>query len=392
MMTSLSKPELAEFASSSVTVDAKTVLVLGAHPDSLLAFRGPLLRAMVARGHRVIACASSASATVRDRLADIGVRYVDIAFQRTGLNPLHDLATVRTLIELMRAERPEMVLAYTIKPVVYGGLAARMTGVPAFFAMIEGVGYAFASQDRLAWLAGLIARPLYRVSLSSAKRVFFLNPDNLALFTRLGLLRSARQAALLDGIGIDLEQYQPASLPDRLSFLLIARLLTSKGVAEYVGAARLVKAKYPQAEFRIVGWIDDHPEAVRATDLQQWITEGSIEYLGRLDDVRPAIAGCSVYVLPSYHEGLPRTVLEAMAMGRAIITTDAPGCRETVVPGQNGQLVPVRDVPSLAAAMESYLRDPTQIARAGAASRRMAVRKYDVHAVNAKILRAMSLA
>lgn len=387
-----SSPELAECHSEGNTVDAKTVLVLGAHPDSLLAFRGPLLRAMVARGHRVIACASGAATTVRNRLADLGVRYVDVAFQRTGLSALHDLATIRALIELMRVERPDMVLAYTIKPVVYGGLAARVTGVPAFFAMIEGVGYAFASRDRLAWLAGLIARPLYRVSLGGAKRVFFLNPDNLALFTRLGLLRSPRQAALLDGIGIDLDQYQPAPLPDRPSFLLIARLLTSKGVVEYAAAARLVKAKYPEAKFRIVGWIDDHPEAVRAADMQQWIAEGSIEYLGRLDDVRPAIAACSVYVLPSYHEGLPRTVLEAMAMGRAIITTDAPGCRETVVPGQNGQLVPVRDVPSLAAAMEGYLQDLTQIAQAGAASRRMAVQKYDVHAINAKILRTMSLA
>lgn len=373
-------------------VAARTVLVLGALPESLVVFRGPLMQAMIAHGHRVIACASGASTAVRARLAELGVRYVDVPFRRTGLSPLRDLASLRALIGLMRAERPDMVLAYTIKPVVYGGLAARLTGRPEFFAMIEGVGYAFASRERAAWLAAMIARPLYRMTLAGASRVFFLNPDNLALFARLGLLRSTRQAALLNGIGIDLDEFRPAPLPDQTSFLLIARLLTSKGIVEYVEAARLVKAKHPGVRFRLVGWIDEHPEAVREADLQTWIREGTVDFLGRLEDVRPAIADCSVYVLPSYHEGLPRTVLEAMAMGRAIVTTDAPGCRETVVPGVNGRLVPVGDVPALAAAMESYLHDPAEIARAGAASRSMAVRKYDVHAVNEMILRVMELA
>jgi glycosyltransferase involved in cell wall biosynthesis len=267
-----------------------------------------------------------------------------------------------------------------------------LTGVPAFFAMIEGIGYAFASRERAAKLAALVARPLYKVSLAGARRVFFLNPDNLDLFLRLGLLRSPQQAALIDGIGIDLDEFRPAPLPEQPSFLLIARLLASKGIAEYVQAARLVKARFPEARFRLVGWIDPHPEAVREADLRAWIDEGTIEFLGRLEDVRPAIADCSVYVLPSYHEGLPRTVLEAMAMGRAIVTTDAPGCRETVIPGENGLLVPVGDVAALAAAMESFLRDRGRIARLGTASRSMAARKYDVHAINEVILRVMGLA
>lgn len=374
----------------SVAATARTVLVLGVLPESLLVFRGPLMRAMLARGHRVLACASGASAPVRAKLAELGVRYIDVTLQRTGLNPMHDLGCLRNLIELLRAERPDMVLAYTIKPILYGGLAARLAGIPAFFAMIEGVGYAFAGRGRAARLAGLVARPLYRMSLAGAKRVFFLNPDNLALFLRLGLLRE-QQAALIDGIGIDLEEFQPAPLPELPSFLLIARLITSKGIAEYADAARMVKAKYPDARFRLVGWIDEHPEAVRATDLQAWIEQGTIDYLGRLDDVRPAIADCSVYVLPSHHEGLPRTVLEAMAMGRAIVTTDAPGCRETVVPGENGVLVPVGDVAALAAAMESFIQPRERIERAGSASRALAVRRFDVHAVNREILRIMRL-
>lgn len=374
----------------AVAATAKTVLVLGVLPESLVVFRGPLMRAMLARGHRVLACASGASAPVRAKLAELGVRYIDVTLQRTGLNPMHDLGCLRSLIELLRSERPDILLAYTIKPILYGGLAARLAGVPAFFAMIEGVGYAFAGRGRTAWLAGRIARPLYRMSLAGAKRVIFLNPDNLALFLRLGLLRE-RQAALIDGIGIDLEEFKPAPLPTLPTFLLIARLLASKGIAEYIDAARMVKANYPEARFRLVGWIDEHPEAVRATDLQAWIEEGIIDYLGRLDDVRPAIADCSVYVLPSHHEGLPRTVLEAMAMGRAIVTTDAPGCRETVVPGENGLIVPVGDAAALAAAMESFMQRRELIERAGSASRALAVRRFDVHAVNRDILRIMRL-
>ncbi len=378
-------------ASHPAATPAKTVLVIGAHPESLLVFRGPLLQAMLARGHHVVACASGASASVRERLAALGVRYVDLPLRRASLSPMQDVACLRALISLVRAVRPDTVLAYTIKPILYGGIAARLAGVRAFFAMIEGVGYAFAGHGHAARLAKMIARPLYRVSLAGAERVFFLNPDNLALFTRLGLLRSPRQAVLINGIGIDLQAFRPTVLPERPSFLLIARLLTSKGIAEYVEAARMVRAVHPEVRFRLVGWIDDHPEAVREADLRAWIAEGVIDYLGRLEDVRPAIADCSVYVLPSYHEGLPRTVLEAMAMGRAIITTDAPGCRETVVPGQNGQLVPVGDASALAAAMQEFLHAPERIGRAGAASRALATRKFDVHAVNEMILGVMRL-
>ena len=173
--------------------------------------------------------------------------------------------------------------------------------------------------------------------------MFFQNPDDEALFRELDLLPDTVPSSVVNGSGVDVAEYSVAPLPDRSCFLLIGRLLGDKGLREYAQAAQRVKATYPEAVFRLVGWIDDNPDAITQRELDQWVYSGVLEFLGRLDDVRPAIADCSVYVLPSYREGTPRTVLEAMAMGRPVITTDAPGCRETVVDGDNGFLVPVKD-------------------------------------------------
>ncbi len=373
---------------------AKTVVVLGGFAESLVIFRGPLLRALVERGHRVVACAPAAPAAVVDALAAMGVTYRDVPLKRAGLRPDQDLRGLGALILLFHEIRPDVVLGYTIKAVIYGLLAARLAGVPRRFAMITGLGYAFIGAGLRARLAGAAARRLYRLSLGGADRVFFQNPDDRALFERLGLVRGPEQAVMINGSGVDLDAFRPAPPPPgRPSFLLIARLLGDKGVREYVAAARALRARYPDAVFRLAGWIDgDNPAAVSERELRSWVTEGAVEYLGRLDDVRPAIAAASVYVLPSYREGTPRTVLEAMAMGRPVVTTDAPGCRETVRDGVNGYLVPVRDAGALARAMERFLVEPGLIEAMGRESRRIAVEKYDVREVNAIILEAMGLA
>lgn len=177
----------------------------------------------------------------------------------------------------------------------------------------------------------------------------------------------------------------------KASFLLIARLLGDKGVREYAEAARIIKAKHPKVEFHLVGWIDENPAAIAQAELDTWVAEKVVNYWGKLSDVRPAIAASSVYVLPSYREGTPRTVLEAMAMGRAIITTDAPGCRETVIHGQNGYLVPVKSVEELVQAMQTFINDPQLMVRMGQRSREIALEKYDVHQVNAHMMSEMGV-
>lgn len=367
------------------------VIILGGVSESLINFRKNLLEKLVADGHHVIACAPDASLEVTNKLADMGVTYQDVNLQRTGLNPLRDFKTLIELVGLFKKHRPDLFLGYTIKPVIYGSIAARIAGIPKIFSMIEGLGYAFTGTGLKRRFFGYLAKALYKYALKYNTRVFFLNPDDMALFRQQKLVRSHEQQVLLNGIGIDLNEFSPAASPENLSFLLIARLVKDKGVFEYVDAAKIIRKSYPDVSFKLVGFFDKNPSSVTEQDLAAWVESGAIEYLGYLRDVHQAIAGCSVYVLPSYREGLPRTVLEAMAMARPIITTDAPGCRETVSQGVNGLLVPVGDVHALVEAIEHFIQNPTDIERMGQASRRIAEEKYNVHEVNAVILKTLGL-
>ena len=232
---------------------------------------------------------------------------------------------------------------------------------------------------------------LYRLAFKYNKHVFFQNPDDLALFHQKGYIHSINQAVLINGSGVDIDEFSPSDYPPSISFLLIARLLRDKGIYEYAEAARRIREIYPEVKFRLAGWIDQNPYAIEERHLEAWHDNGDIEFIGRLADVRPTLAACSVYVLPSYREGTPRTVLEAMAMGRPIISTDAPGCRETVNQGVNGYLVSVRDVDSLVDAMLSFIERPELIREMGQASRKIAEEKYDVRKVNAIILKTMGV-
>jgi glycosyltransferase involved in cell wall biosynthesis len=367
------------------------VLVCASAPRSLLNFRRELLEEMVSRGHEVVAAAAGPANDVQDRLAALGVQYWNIPIQRAGLNPLRDSQTLSALRELYARERPDVALAYTAKPVIYSGLAARH-GKPAVFAMITGLGYGFGSGSLRQLLVGFVMKKLYRAALRNCAGVFFQNPDDRKLFAKQRLIRKGSPVHMINGSGVNLSWYTPAPLPTQPAFLLVARLLVEKGVREYAEAAVMVRAKYPGTRFLLVGDLDPNPSSIRAKELDSWQTIGAIEYLGRLEDVRPAYEQASVYVLPSfYREGTPRSVLEAMAMGRPVITTDSPGCRETVVDGLNGFLVPVKNSEALAEAMERFIKNPALIPGMGKESLRMAREKYDVHKVNKVILEAMRL-
>jgi glycosyltransferase involved in cell wall biosynthesis len=283
------------------------------------------------------------------------------------------------------------VLSYTIKPVIYGTIAAAIAGVPQRAAMITGLGYAFLAGGVARRATRVAAIALYRLALHRANIVFFQNADDQALFAELGLISYRNRVELLRGSGVDVGHFTPVPRPNRPSFLMIARLVADKGVREYVEAARIVRRRCPDAMFRCVGTLDPNPASVRAPELQAWISEGTVDFLGELADVRPAIADALVYVLPSYREGMPRTVLEAMAMGRAVITSDAPGCRQTIVAGESGLLVPVRDPDALAAAMIRFIEEPGLAERLGDAARQRVVEMFDVNEVSARIIGALSL-
>lgn len=371
------------------------VLVVGGLAQSLINFRGPFIKSLRNAGVEVYAAAPelTSNADVVNVLNEWGVICRDVPLRRAGINPFNDLRSLIGLYCLIRKVSPDAVLGYTIKPVIYGMLAAWAAHVPHRFALVTGLGYAFTGEARgKRRFIRYVVRRFYSLGLAKAERVVFQNHDDEALFRQLRLMPEDMLSTVVNGSGIDLVHFNKTPLPgEPLSFLLIARLLGDKGVREYVAAARQLRKKHQGVVFRLVGDIDDNPDSVRTEEIASWQRDGAIEYLGRLEDVRQAIADCSVYVLPSYREGTPRTVLEAMAMGRAIITTDAPGCRETVVNGDNGFLVPVRSVQGLVVAMEQFIEEPKLTIRMGERSRQIAEEKYDVHKVNRAMLEAMGI-
>lgn len=375
-------------------------LIIASHPVSVLKFRGHLIQALKSKGCEIHIATPLLKSypKVSKELKSLGYITHNIPMQRTGTNPLADAKTLKSLYMLMRDIKPTYVLAYTIKPVIYGILAAWAARVPHRFALITGLGYAFQQVEETGKRSYFqkIIHELYRQALSKTDKVFFQNPDDLNLFKQLKLISNKTPTTIVNGSGVDTSEYNIAPLPvsnkqPEIRFLLIARLLADKGVREYANAAKIIKNKYPEVNFDLVGLIDSNPTAISHQELDVWVDEGLLNFWGRLDDVRPAIAASSIYVLPSYREGTPRTVLEAMSMGRAIITTDAPGCRETVVDSYNGYLVPVKSVDGLVKAMEEFILNPELISTMGKASRKVAEDKFDVHSVNNVMINEMNL-
>ena len=364
----------------------KTFLLVASYPNSIIAFRGKLIEEILNRGFEVHVAAPNikSNKNVCAALEKIGVYIHEISLQRTGMNPLTDVITLFSTWKLMRKIRPNFSLCYTVKPVIYGSIAGWLTRVPHRFALITGLGYAFTGTDR--GVTRKILRRMYGFALARVEKVFFQNPDDEKLFKDLGITKDKATTVVVHGSGVDIEEYSQSPLPTAPHFLLIARLLGDKGVREYAEASRLVRQKYPHVLCSLVGWIDDNPDAIQEQELTRWENNGDIHFLGRLDDVREAISSSNVYVLPSYREGTPRTVLEAMSMGRPIITTDVPGCRETVTEGENGYLVQAKSVCELVAAMQKFIENPQYISQMGERSRQLAESKYDVRTVNNTML------
>ena len=369
----------------------KRILVFGSYAPSLIHFRGTLIADMAKRGHSVLAAAPEIDGHVAESLRKLGAEPRQIPLRNVSLNPLALFKSYKAARALLREAQPDIILAYTIKPVIVAALAGRAERTGRIVSLITGAGYAFTGgREPRRVLSKLAATFLYRRALKRSDVVIFQNPDDQALFRRLRLLPRGQRTAIVNGSGVDLEYFSPAPIPEKTSFLMIARLLRDKGVREFAEAAKRLKAQYPSIHIGLVGDFDPSPDSLRQDELDELIRCG-IDYKGRLDDVRPAIAACSVYDLPSYREGTPRSVLEAMAMGRAIITTDAPGCRETVNPGENGLLVKPRDADSLFDAMKRFVDEPALARRMGEASRRMAEARYDVIKVNADLMRHAGL-
>lgn len=365
------------------------ITIISHYAPSLVNFRGELIKTLAAAGHDITALGPENG--FETEIAALGAKYRQIPLQRTGTNPIKDLGTVLSLVMVLRDLRPDAVLSYAIKPVIYGSLAASLAAVPNIYSIITGLGYLFTGESAKQTLLLKLLFPLYKAALSKNKAVFFQNPDDLKLFQSLNLLSQNQRQVIINGSGVDVCRfaYSPAEA-EPLSFLLMARLISDKGIREYVEAARGLKKRYPQVSFRLLGPYDSNPTAIDRLDVEKWASEG-IQYLGETKDVRPYLVNSSVYVLPSYREGTPRSVLEAMSVGRPVVTTDAPGCRETVQDGINGFLVPVKDAAALGEAMERFIQSPELVRKFGEASRRIAEDKYDVKRVNKVIMQTIEM-
>jgi glycosyltransferase involved in cell wall biosynthesis len=362
------------------------IVVLGAQPEWLSGLRGPLIRAFLARGHEVVAVGSVDMPDVRSAIESWGARYEVVKLARAGLNPFADVLTLARLVQFLRREKPDLLFAYTVKPIVYGMLASSILKIPRRFGMITGRGYAFIpGSETSRKLSRPIVSALYRIASRVSSGFIFHNHDDEAFFRSNGLVPPSLNTICVGGSGIDLERFTPGPLPQGAPvFLMIGRLIADKGVREFVEAGIEVRRQRPMATFNLVGPLDPSPNAIQPEEVEAWRAAG-IGYLGAVGDVRPNILASSVLILPSYAEGLPRSVLEAMACGRPIITTDAPGCRETVDSGVSGFLVPVRDAHAIAKAAIALIDDPDLLRRMGEASLALAQERFDVNKVNASI-------
>lgn len=371
----------------------RRVAIVASHAPSLILFRQTLLGDIAARGHTLLCAAPDFDAATEARLRDLGAETRTVPVARTGLNPFADIATLRALTHLFRQFRPDVVMGYTSKPAIYASLAARRAGAGHVSPMITGLGYAFLEGGGVkgAFVRALMTR-LYRQALRASDGVIFHNADDAKMMKDLGVVPPGLRVTVVRGSGVDLAHYEPRPLPsatDRLTFLMITRLVRYKGVAEYCEAARLLRREGANARFLLVGPEEPGPAGFPLSELEAY--SDAVTWLGPRDDVRQTIADAHVYVLPSYGEGMPRTVLEAMAMARPIITTDARGCRETVRDGVNGRLVPIRDPRALAGAMREMISCPECLGAMGAESRRLAEAEFDVARVNAAMLKALHL-
>ncbi|MFP4477186.1 MAG: glycosyltransferase family 4 protein [Desulfatibacillaceae bacterium] len=365
----------------------KKILVVSRCAWTLYNFRKGLIRALMDAGHEVV-CAGAGGDGYDTRLLDEGFVFKPLPVDLRGINPVADTRLFASMVGFYRREAPDVVLHFTIKPVIYGSVAARLARVPRIINTITGLGYVFAPESP-GWLRAVVTR-LYRTGCACAHHTFFQNEQDKALFLRERMV-SGDNIGVLPGSGVDTCRFSP---PERepteapVTFVMIARMLRDKGVYEFVEAARLVRERVPDTRFLLVGMRDErNPNVIPAADLEQWCAEGIVEWPGPVVDVCPVLAAAHVVVLPTYYpEGVPKSLLEAAAMARPVITTDTVGCRDAVVAGETGLLVPVRDAAALARAMEDLALDPKRRKAMGEAGRCRAVEVFDEKTVVARVL------
>lgn len=371
------------------------IVIVASTPESIIPFRGKLILRFHNLGFKVHICApfnEEHQNIVQELKDNYFVEPHNTILGKASMNMLSDLRYLIRLIKITKSVKPDVMLCYTMKPVIYGSIAGWISKVPMRISMITGLGFIFSeSHNVFKRCVQFISKILLKFSLQKNNKIFFQNIDDQKLFSQKKITSKNQLTFVTNGSGVDLNFYKVRPLPPEPSFLLIARMINNKGIREYIKAIREVKKSYPLIRFNMVGGLEENIDGIDLKDIYSWVAEGLVNYKGSLSDVRPEIEDCSIFVLPSYREGTPRSVLEAMSMGRAIITTDVPGCRDTVIDGVTGILVRPKDSFDLAKAMLRLIKDSELRVEMGRKSREYVEKKYSDKLVVEQIISQLDL-
>nr|ANF30050.1 N,N'-diacetylbacillosaminyl-diphospho-undecaprenol alpha-1,3-N-acetylgalactosaminyltransferase [Hafnia alvei] len=369
------------------------VLLIGNQSSTVVIFRRKIITALTEQGYSVYTLTMDNDKDNFIKIKKMGAMPSFYPFSRSGLNPLSDFLNTYKLSKKIKSIEPDVVLCFFPKPVIFGSLAAKLARVKNIYLLLEGLGFCFTTHAyKDSWRKTILRNIqvfLYKISLPRANKVLFLNHDDyhdLILEKNIKI----KSSAVIGGIGVDVVGYaysEPPSPPTHsIHFGMISRLLVEKGVREFVEAAKIIKSKYPSVRFSIAGAVDDNPGGINQIQVEQWMSEGNVEFLGQISEIKNYLEKISVFVLPSYREGVPRSTQEAMSIGRAVITTDVPGCRETIIDSYNGYMIPPWDIAALVEAMIAFIEHPERIVSMGKASRKIAVEKFDENDASAKLI------
>lgn len=369
-------------------MENKKILVIASFAGSLIRFRGDFIKNLIAEGFDVYTAAPEYTEQNLEILNGMGAKTLQFNLQRTGLNPLKDFKSINELKSIIKDNKIDLVFPYTVKPVIYGSMAANMTKTPVI-SLITGLGYAFTGLTAKARLLQRFNETLYKLSIRKNKVIVFQNRDDYQLFLDRKVISKKQRVDFVSGSGINLNQFtfKEKNASDKVSFLLVARLIKEKGIALYMEAAKILKAKYPKAEFHLIGAPETSPSAISEDELKDLHQQGIIVFHGKQKNVEEHLHKNDIFVLPSYYrEGLPRTTLEACACGNPIITTDSVGCRESVKEGVNGFLIEPQNLESLVKPMEYFINNPEKIKEMGINSRKYAEERFDVNIINKDLI------
>ena len=368
----------------------KTILILASFPFSLVNFRFELIKTFIEKDYIVHVAAPHLKNefSVLIKLESLGVICHNVSIRRDSSNPFSELYSLFSILFLIYKIKPNIFMGYTIKPVIWGAIAAKILKIDKCFVIITGLGYVFTrNTNKRIKIIRHITCFLYKLALKFTTAIFFQNDDDVKLFSKLKLLPKGKKVLVINGSGINLNYFTKSSLPKTpLKFLLIARMLGNKGIREFAKAAEKIKKNNINVVFELVGGVEVGSDAIPLDEIKDWENKRILNWIGKVDDVRSYLTLCHVFVLPSYREGTPRTVLEAMATGRPIITTNVPGCRHLIEKNKNGILIPPKSVKSLIDAMKLFIDKKVNLENMGNISYEFVKEQFDVYKVNKKII------